>query len=90
MIEYRKHYAAGSAELRFGGKSTGFKNLNIIFDSGSSYTYFDSQIYHALLTFVSSEYLYCLTDHKVYFKLRITCSTSVVYYLLKTKKCRFW
>lgn len=53
MTENRKHYAAGSAELRFGGKSTGFKNLNIIFDSGSSYTYFNSQIYHTLLSLVS-------------------------------------
>ncbi|GER36241.1 eukaryotic aspartyl protease family protein [Striga asiatica] len=50
-----KHYAAGLAELRFGGKSTGFKNLNIIFDSGSSYTYFNSQIYHSLLTFIKKE-----------------------------------
>lgn len=53
MIEGRKHYAAGSAELRFGGRSTGFKNLDVIFDSGSSYSYFTSQIYHALLTLVS-------------------------------------
>ncbi|KAH6765499.1 Eukaryotic aspartyl protease family protein [Perilla frutescens var. hirtella] len=53
--DHTKHYAAGSAELRFGGKSTGFKNLDVIFDSGSSYTYFSSQIYHALLTLIHKE-----------------------------------
>ncbi|KAI3451613.1 hypothetical protein Pfo_008278 [Paulownia fortunei] len=53
--DYTKHYAAGLAELRFGGKSTGFKNLNIIFDSGSSYTYFNSQIYHSLLSLIKKE-----------------------------------
>ncbi|KAL6519982.1 hypothetical protein OROHE_017125 [Orobanche hederae] len=53
--DHTKHYAAGSAELRFGGKSTGHKNLNLIFDSGSSYTYFNSQIYHSLLTFIKKE-----------------------------------
>ncbi|KAL7141904.1 hypothetical protein ABFS83_08G086000 [Erythranthe nasuta] len=50
-----KHYTAGSAELRFGGKSTGFKNLNVIFDSGSSYTYFNSQIYHTLISLIKKE-----------------------------------
>ncbi|KAL8477418.1 hypothetical protein ACS0TY_029640 [Phlomoides rotata] len=53
--DYTKHYAAGSAQLRFAGKTTGFKNLNIIFDSGSSYTYFNSPIYHALLTLITKE-----------------------------------
>ncbi|XP_051140612.1 aspartic proteinase Asp1 isoform X2 [Andrographis paniculata] len=50
-----KHYSAGPAELRFGGRSTGFKNLNVIFDSGSSYTYFTSQIYHTLLSLIKKE-----------------------------------
>ncbi|XP_047960536.1 aspartic proteinase Asp1 [Salvia hispanica] len=53
--DHTKHYAAGSAELRFGGRSTGFKNLDVIFDSGSSYSYFTSQIYHALLTLIHKE-----------------------------------
>ncbi|KAL0332611.1 UNVERIFIED_CONTAM: Aspartic proteinase Asp1 [Sesamum calycinum] len=53
--DYTKHYAAGSAELRFGGKSTGFKNLNVIFDSGSSYTYLSSHIYQTLLSLINKE-----------------------------------
>ncbi|KAK4487508.1 hypothetical protein RD792_005847 [Penstemon davidsonii] len=53
--DYIKHYSAGQAELLFGGKSTGFKNLNVIFDSGSSYTYFTSQIYHTLLSLIKKE-----------------------------------
>ncbi|KAL0343228.1 UNVERIFIED_CONTAM: Aspartic proteinase Asp1 [Sesamum angustifolium] len=53
--DYTKHYAAGSAELRFGGKSTGFKNLNVIFDSGSSYTYFSSHIYQTLVSLINKE-----------------------------------
>ncbi|XP_022884428.1 aspartic proteinase Asp1-like isoform X1 [Olea europaea var. sylvestris] len=48
--DHTKHYAAGSAEFFFDGKSTGIKNLNVIFDSGSSYTYFNSQIYHSLIS----------------------------------------
>lgn len=48
--EYIKHYSPGYAELYFGGKSTGVKDLLVIFDSGSSYTYFASQAYQALLS----------------------------------------
>ncbi|KAH9757066.1 hypothetical protein WN944_008202 [Citrus x changshan-huyou] len=44
-----KHYSSGPAELLFGGKSTGIKGLQIIFDSGSSYTYFNSQAYKTTL-----------------------------------------
>ncbi|GER34827.1 eukaryotic aspartyl protease family protein [Striga asiatica] len=47
----------GSAELHFGGKITGFKNLNIVFDNGSSYTYFNSWIYHSLITFINEDLL---------------------------------
>ncbi|XP_073296862.1 aspartic proteinase Asp1-like [Primulina huaijiensis] len=54
-LDHTKYYSAGLAELLFGGKSTGFKNLNVIFDSGSSYTYFDSQIYHTLLSLIKKE-----------------------------------
>ncbi|CAI9753041.1 unnamed protein product [Fraxinus pennsylvanica] len=48
--DYTKHYTAENAEFVFDGKSTGIKNLNVIFDSGSSYTYFNSQIYHSLIS----------------------------------------
>lgn len=44
-----KHYSSGPAELLFGGKATGVKGLQIIFDSGSSYTYFNSQAYKTTL-----------------------------------------
>ncbi|KAL3502356.1 hypothetical protein ACH5RR_036805 [Cinchona calisaya] len=50
-----KHYSAGSAELIFGGKGVGLKNLDVIFDSGSSYSYLNSQAYQALLSLVIKE-----------------------------------
>ncbi|PON79894.1 Aspartic peptidase [Trema orientale] len=53
--EYSKHYSPGYAELKFDGKSTGLKNLLTIFDSGSSYTYLNSQAYHALTDLVKRE-----------------------------------
>lgn len=49
---FSKHYKTGPAELLFGGKSTGVKGLNIIFDSGSSYTYFNSVAYTASINLV--------------------------------------
>ncbi|PQM38906.1 aspartic proteinase Asp1 isoform X2 [Prunus yedoensis var. nudiflora] len=45
-----KWYTSGPAELVFGGKATSVKGLNMIFDSGSSYTYFNSQAYQAIVT----------------------------------------
>ncbi|GMH10393.1 hypothetical protein Nepgr_012234 [Nepenthes gracilis] len=53
--DYSKHYAPGPAELIFGKKSTGVKNLLVVFDSGSSYTYFASQPYHALISALRRE-----------------------------------
>ncbi|PON73205.1 Aspartic peptidase [Parasponia andersonii] len=47
-----KHYLSGPAELYFGGKSAGIKGLDVIFDSGSSYTYFNSQAYEAVVNLV--------------------------------------
>ena len=49
---FSKHYSSGPAELVFGGKSTGVKGLIMIFDSGSSYTYFNSQAYQAIVNLV--------------------------------------
>ncbi|XP_022773282.1 aspartic proteinase Asp1-like isoform X2 [Durio zibethinus] len=48
-----KHYLSSPAELLFGGKPTGIKDLKVVFDSGSSYTYFCSRVYKALLDLVS-------------------------------------
>ncbi|PKI37939.1 hypothetical protein CRG98_041670 [Punica granatum] len=55
MPHESKHYSPGIAELTFAGKSTGFRNLPIIFDSGSSYTYLSSQAYQALAFLVKKE-----------------------------------
>ncbi|CAN0892338.1 Aspartic proteinase Asp1 [Linum grandiflorum] len=49
-----KHYSAGPAELVFSGKYTGLKGLQLIFDSGSSYTYFNSAVYKTTLDLVSN------------------------------------
>ncbi|KAM7257352.1 hypothetical protein ACFE04_013093 [Oxalis oulophora] len=53
--EYAKHYSPGHAELYFGGKTTGSKNLVVIFDSGSSYTYFNSETYNTLTSLLKKE-----------------------------------
>lgn len=47
-----KHYSPGLGELVFNGKSTEVRNLRVLFDSGSSYTYLNSQAYQALLYMV--------------------------------------
>ncbi|KAK9096087.1 hypothetical protein Sjap_021584 [Stephania japonica] len=44
-----KHYSPGPAELFYGKQSTGVKSLPIIFDSGSSYTYFNRLAYQVFL-----------------------------------------
>ncbi|XP_057442680.1 aspartic proteinase Asp1-like isoform X2 [Lotus japonicus] len=50
-----KHYSSGPAELLFNGKPTTVKGLELIFDSGSSYTYFNAQTYQAIVDLVSSD-----------------------------------
>ncbi|XVE95512.1 hypothetical protein REPUB_Repub02eG0103800 [Reevesia pubescens] len=47
-----KNYLSSPAELLFGGKPTGIKDLKIVFDSGSSYTYFCFQVYEAVLDLI--------------------------------------
>lgn len=49
------HYSSGPAELLFGGKSTGVKGLLVVFDSGSSYTYFNSQAYQTIVNLIKKE-----------------------------------
>uniref|UniRef100_A0A7N0TB76 Aspartic proteinase Asp1 n=1 Tax=Kalanchoe fedtschenkoi TaxID=63787 RepID=A0A7N0TB76_KALFE len=46
------HYSPGPAELLFDEQSTGAKGLLMIFDSGSSYTYFNAIAYKAALSAV--------------------------------------
>ncbi|KAJ6939235.1 hypothetical protein NC651_005621 [Populus alba x Populus x berolinensis] len=48
-------YSSGPAELLFGGKPTGIKGLQLIFDSGSSYTYFNAQVYQSILNLVRED-----------------------------------
>ncbi|KAK1347226.1 Aspartic proteinase Asp1 [Heracleum sosnowskyi] len=43
------HYTLGPAELRYDGQATGVEGLPVLFDSGSTYTYFNSRSYKALL-----------------------------------------
>ncbi|XP_027773302.1 aspartic proteinase Asp1 isoform X3 [Solanum pennellii] len=45
-----KHYSLGPAELLFDGQTTGIKSLPIIFDSGSTFTYFSSKAYDIFLS----------------------------------------
>ncbi|CAB4309202.1 unnamed protein product [Prunus armeniaca] len=48
-------HVIGLAELIVGGKSTGFRNLVMVFDSGSSYTYLNSQAYQFLTSWLKRE-----------------------------------
>ncbi|XP_061360022.1 aspartic proteinase Asp1-like [Gastrolobium bilobum] len=50
-----KHYSAGAAELIFGGKRTGVGNLLATFDTGSSYTYFNSKAYQAIISLLKKD-----------------------------------
>ncbi|KAI9114474.1 hypothetical protein K1719_014702 [Acacia pycnantha] len=50
-----KHYSAGGGELLFGGKATGVGNLLAIFDTGSSYTYFNFHAYQALISWLKKD-----------------------------------
>ncbi|CAH2035639.1 unnamed protein product, partial [Thlaspi arvense] len=49
LMSQDNHYTTGPAELLFNGKSTGLKDLKLIFDSGSSYTYFNSKTYQKIV-----------------------------------------
>ncbi|XP_018448582.1 aspartic proteinase Asp1-like [Raphanus sativus] len=50
-----KHYMTGPAELLFNDKTTSVKGINFIFDSGSSYTYFNAQAYQAILSHIRKD-----------------------------------
>ena len=53
---FSAHYSSGYAELIFGGKTTVSKNLQVTFDSGSSYTYLNSLAYQSLVHLVSCRF----------------------------------
>ncbi|KAL3638834.1 hypothetical protein CASFOL_016741 [Castilleja foliolosa] len=48
-----EHYSLGKANILLGNETTDIKNLSIIFDSGSSYTYLESRAYEALFDLVN-------------------------------------
>ncbi|XP_054820402.1 aspartic proteinase Asp1-like isoform X1 [Prosopis cineraria] len=52
--DHSKHYSAGAAELIFGGKAMGVADP-VTFDSGSSYTYFNSNAYQALISWLKKQ-----------------------------------
>ncbi|XP_052188489.1 aspartic proteinase Asp1-like [Diospyros lotus] len=50
-----KHYAVGSFELLYGKQGMGVKGLTMIFDSGSTYSYFNSDAYKQTLSMVKKD-----------------------------------
>ncbi|KAI6690928.1 hypothetical protein NL676_027756 [Syzygium grande] len=50
-----KHYAAGPAGLLYNNKPIGVNGLQVVFDSGSSYTYFNPKAYQAVLNQVRAD-----------------------------------
>ncbi|XWS23715.1 hypothetical protein CRYUN_Cryun28dG0038900 [Craigia yunnanensis] len=52
---FDKYYSSGPAELLFGGKPTGVKGFNVIFDSGTTYTYLTSEVYQTVLNLVRKD-----------------------------------
>ncbi|GFP80361.1 aspartic proteinase asp1 [Phtheirospermum japonicum] len=52
-LAFGEHYSLGSANILLGGEATDIKRLNIIFDSGSTYTYLNSMAYEALLDLIT-------------------------------------
>ncbi|KAL3638838.1 hypothetical protein CASFOL_016745 [Castilleja foliolosa] len=48
-----EHYSLGSADILLDGQATDIRNLCIIFDSGSTFTYLNSKSYEALLDLVN-------------------------------------
>ena len=52
LFVFSNHYTTGPADLLFNGKPTGLKGLKLIFDTGSSYTYFNSKAYQTIISLV--------------------------------------
>ncbi|KAF7829816.1 aspartic proteinase Asp1-like [Senna tora] len=50
-----KHYMTGPVDVVFNGKATSVKDLQVIFDSGSSYSYFNSQAYQAIVNTIVND-----------------------------------
>ncbi|XP_042033213.1 aspartic proteinase Asp1-like [Salvia splendens] len=54
LLSQSKYYALGPANLQIGGQATNIKGLPIVFDSGSTYTYFSSPAYNALVSLIKA------------------------------------
>lgn len=54
MIRFicRSYYSIGPAELFFNGQNVVKGGLSFVLDSGSTYTYFSSHVYEAVLSMV--------------------------------------
>ncbi|XVE95510.1 hypothetical protein REPUB_Repub02eG0103700 [Reevesia pubescens] len=52
---FDKQYSSGPAKLLFGGKPTDVKGLNVIFDTGSTYTYLSSKVYQTVLNLMRKD-----------------------------------
>ncbi|CAA2963148.1 aspartic ase Asp1 [Olea europaea subsp. europaea] len=55
ILSQTKRYSLGLADLQFGGQATYIKGLPIVFDSGSTYSYFSSQAYSALVSMINKD-----------------------------------
>ncbi|CAL9239752.1 unnamed protein product [Arabidopsis halleri] len=55
LLSPDNHYTTGPAELLFNGKPTGLKGLKLIFDTGSSYTYFNSKTYQTIVNLIRND-----------------------------------
>ncbi|XP_011069464.1 aspartic proteinase Asp1 [Sesamum indicum] len=55
ILSQSKYYSLGPADLQFGGQATNVKGLPIVFDSGSTYTYFSSQAYKGLVSLIKGD-----------------------------------
>ncbi|GFP89827.1 aspartic proteinase asp1, partial [Phtheirospermum japonicum] len=53
ILSDAEHYFLGSADILLNGQATDSRDLGIIFDSGSTYTYLNSKDYGALLDLVN-------------------------------------
>ncbi|XP_072969788.1 aspartic proteinase Asp1-like [Typha angustifolia] len=51
----KNYYSPGQASLYFGTQSLGVKQMEVVIDSGSSYTYFGFQPYQALLSALQTD-----------------------------------
>ncbi|WVZ21194.1 hypothetical protein V8G54_008516 [Vigna mungo] len=53
--QVQQNYRTGPADLLFDGKPTSVKDLELIFDSGSSYTYFNSIAHKVLVDLITND-----------------------------------